>query len=118
MSAGACPSSQEAQTWTCGVSRCCDTVSCNVNVAGRCICASYGDPSPSQPGWNYSFMATCAQNSVTGTPLGAECYTRLGANYASSCYCRPVTADDVGQIGDQVPGNAIYDTNDNCVAFV
>jgi hypothetical protein len=63
-------------------------------------------------------MATCAQNSVTGTPLGAECYTRLGANYAYSCYCRPVTADDVGQIGDQVPGNAIYDTNDNCVAFV
>lgn len=27
-------------------------------------------------------------------------------------------SQDVGQIGDQVPGNTIYDTNDNCVAFV
>jgi hypothetical protein len=32
-------------------------------------CASYSDPSPSNPGWNYSFMAQCTLNSFAGKPL-------------------------------------------------
>ena len=112
-----CPSSQTPQDFTCGVQRCCDTISCDINVQGPCVCASYGEASPSQAGWNYSFMANCAQNSVTGTSLGTECRTLLGVPYAYSCYCRPREAGDVGNIGDQVPGNAIFDYNDQCVLF-
>src|SRR5438270_6582760 len=82
-----------------------------------CICATYGDPSLSQTGWNYSFIANCAQNSVTGTILGTECSTLLGVQYAYSCYCRPRMSGDVGNIGDKVPGNAIFDTNDHCTVF-
>lgn len=112
-----CPSSKTPQDLTCGVQRCCDATSCDINVQGPCVCASYGDASPSQAGWNYSFMANCAQNSVTGTPLGTECRTLLGVTYAYSCYCRPREAGDVGNIGDQIPGNAIFDYNDQCVLF-
>ena len=97
--------------------RCCDTTGCDVNVQGPCVCASYGDPSPSQTGWNYSFLANSAQNSVTGTPLGTSCTTLFNLGYANSCYCRLREAGDIGNVGDQIPGNAIFDYNDLCVLF-
>lgn len=115
--ASKCPSSQTQQDLGCGVLRCCDTSSCDINVQGPCICAAYGDSSPSQTGWNYSFVAQCAQNSVTGTTLGTSCSTLLGVPYAYSCYCRPKTSQDVGNVGDQIPGNAIFDPNGLCAVF-
>jgi hypothetical protein len=99
------------------VHRCCDTTGCDVNVQGPCVCASYGDPSPSQTGWNYSFLANCAQNSVTGTPLGTACTTFFNVEHAYSCYCRLREAGDIGNVGDKIPGNAIFDYNDQCVLF-
>jgi hypothetical protein len=112
-----CPSNQQPNDLGCGVLRCCDDAGCDVNVQGPCVCATYGDPSPSQPGWNYSFMAQCSQNSVTGTPLGTGCTTIFGVEYAYSCYCRLTIPGDEGQVGDQVPGNTIFDTNDQRTVF-
>lgn len=112
-----CPSQQTSKNLGCGVQRCCDSTSCDVNVQGPCVCATYGDASPSQAGWNYSFIANCAQNSVTGTPLGTACTTPFGVAYAYSCYCRPRVASDVGSVGDRVPGKAIFDFNSQCTFF-
>ena len=113
-----CPSGTSLDTsWSCDVIRCCDDTSCVSNVYGACVCATFGDSSPSQPGWNYSFIANCDGSSVTGTPLGTECETLNGVEYAISCYCRLRVPGDVGQVGDQLYYNAIYDTNDQCALF-
>ena len=112
-----CPSSKQPNSLGCGAARCCDDVSCVVNVAGPCICATYYETSTDV--FNYSFVAQCAYNSVTGTPLGTECYTNIGPLISRpySCYCRPRTSLDVGQVGDQVPGNAIFNWDDTCGFF-
>jgi len=112
-----CPSGEQPNDLGCGVLRCCNDAGCDVNVQGPCVCASYGDPSPNNPGWNYSFMAQCAQNSVTGKPPDTTCTTIFGVEYAYSCYCRPTTPGDEGHVGDQVPGNAIFDINGQCAVF-
>lgn len=112
----ACPQSQTPQDFGCGVQRCCDSTSCDVNISGPCICATYGDASPSQNGWNYSFIAQCAPNRVS-TLDGTACRTLLGVEYVYSCYCRPRVSGDVGSEGDRMDGNAIFDMNEECTVF-
>jgi hypothetical protein len=116
MAALSCPSPSTPNSLGCSVSRCCDAVSCVPNLpSGPCVCASYGDPSPSQSGWNYSFMAQCSGSNVS-TVWGTSCDTLLGVQYAYSCYCRPRVAGDTGVEGDKVNGNVIFQ-GDSCGLF-
>ena len=112
-----CPPSTYQNTLGCGVERCCGDVTCTINIKGLCVCASYSGPSPVNDGWDYSFMAQCSQDNVTGPLYGEACVTLLGRDPAYSCYCRPLIPGDQGGIGDQVPGNAIFNTDGSCIAF-
>lgn len=115
--AASCPAGETFNTKGCSTSECCDDASdCDPNVFGPCVCFSYGDPSPSQSGWNYSFIADCNGNSVS-TVHGTACYTIGDAPYAYVCYCRPRESGDVGNVGDTLQGNWIFDTNDQCRFF-
>ena len=112
-----CPDSQQYNDLGCGVRRCCDDVSCVVDVSGPCVCATYYETATDA--YNYSFIATCDYNSVTGTPLGSGCYTDTGplAHYPYSCYCRLRTTADVGNVGDQLPGDVIFPWAGGCGVF-
>jgi len=114
-----CPVGYVAQQWdpACGVHRCCNDIECLINVNGVCVCATYIEPSPSNPdGEDYSFIAKCSNNQVS-TSNGVGCETFLGLEYAWSCYCRLKVKGDVGKIGDTMPGNAIFNSNDQCTLF-
>jgi hypothetical protein len=113
-----CPSSQTNNDLGCGVLRCCDDVSCVVDVSGPCVCATYYE-SIEDGVFNYSFIANCDYNSVTGTPLGTGCVTIFGplTQEPYSCYCRPRTSGDIGSLGDQEEGNSIFPWSGGCGYF-
>ena len=51
------------------------------------------------------------------TVYGTGCETIFDLEYASSCYCRHRKPGDVGKVGATLPGNRIFNSNDQCILF-